>query len=258
MWDSPLYNSYLILYTTLCVYYFCVVALDKCGPLHTQWGSTKLHLSLWHLPHPIKLLALSSSSSSSLSSYRNHYHLHHNHHLCHHRHHPKLGSHPIKEGAKSISFYFWRFSIPGFSFRNLQYEINLWGHLNFCLQEQNCSSENKDAITGTRNSGRAILNGYEASGCRLACGVYQQGTAARQEQICSKHNRYKALCRKTKEEKCSYCRDPLVVSCKPDDPVPTAGTCRDDRPPDVPSDPVRTSDPYRYDSSERRWPVFAQ
>ena len=170
--------------------------------------------------------------------HRNHYHLHHNHHLCHHHHHPKLGSHPIKEGAKSISFYFWRFSIPGFSFRNLQYEINLWGHLNFCLQEQNCSSENKDAITGTRNSGRAILNGYEASGCRLACGVYQQGTAARQEQICSKHNRYKALCRKTKEEKCSYCRDPLVVSCKPDDPVPTAGTCQDDRACDVPSDPV--------------------
>ena len=93
----------------------------------------------------------------------------------------------------------------------------------------------------------------------LACGVYQQGTAARQEQICSQHNRYKALCRKAKEEICSYCRDPLVVSCKPDDPVPTAGRAGTTvRPTFRPIRYVGTSYPTRYETSERRCPVFSQ
>ena len=69
----------------------------------------------------------------------------------------------------------------------------------------------------------------------------------------------KELCRKTKEEICSYCRDPLVVSCKPDDPVPTAGRAgTTGRPTFRPIRYVGTSYPTRYDSSERRWPVFAQ
>ena len=158
---------------------------------------------------------------------------HHHHHYHRNRHHYHLhhitttitifatiiiiqnwDSIPLKKGPNQFLFIFGdlasQASLFGICSTRSTYGVT------YIFASKNCRTAQVeiDTITGTRNSGRAILNGYEASGCRLACGVYQQGTAARQEQICSKHNRYKALCHKTKEEICSYCRDPLVVSCK--------------------------------------------
>ena len=52
---------------------------------------------------------------------------------------------------------------------------------------------------------------------------------------------------------------PAVVSCKPDDPVPTAGRARKTvRPTFRPTRYVGTSYPTRYDTSEGRCPVFSQ